>query len=177
MPRNRRTGVTLLEIMTVLTLAAIMMAMAFPRLSESRRTAQLAAARGQVETYLSVARSIAVRNGGKTQLVRNGNKLTIESDTGTGWVTMVKPLKLGDADVGLNSTTNVIAFDARGLATGLSATGEKFYLKIASGYGSNLQDSICVTRLGGVLDRSCGSAAAGISGGGSTGGGGITVTP
>ncbi len=159
MPRTPRTGVTLLEVMTVVTLAAIMMAMAFPRLSESRRAAQLATARAQVETYLSVARSIAVRNGGKTQLVRNGNKLTIEAETGTGWVTMVNPLKLGGgSDVGLTSTTTTIAFDGRGLATGLSATGEKFYLKIESGYGSDLQDSICVTRLGGVLDRGCGSA-------------------
>lgn len=158
MPRNRQ-GVTLFEVMTVVTLAAIMIAMAVPRLADGRRAASMAAARTKVESYITVARAIAVRNGGRTQLVRNGHTLTIEADTGTGWVTMVKPLKFGGtADVGLTSTTNTIAFDGRGLATGLSATGEKFYLKMESGYGSNVTDSICVTPLGGILGRGCGAA-------------------
>jgi Tfp pilus assembly protein FimT len=158
MPRNRE-GVTLFEIMTVLTLAALMMAFAFPQVRDARRAASMAAARTQVEAYIGVARAIAVRNGGKTQLVRSGNTLTIQADTGTGWVTMVKPLRLaGGSDVGLSTTTNTFAFDARGLATGLNAAGEKFYLKAESGYGSEVKDSICVTRLGGVLDRNCGSA-------------------
>lgn len=157
MLRNRQ-GVTLFEVMTVMTLAVIVIAMAIPRLANGRRAAAMAAARTKVESYIAVARAIAVRNGGRTQLVRSGHTLTIEADTGTGWVTMVRPLKFGgSSDVGLNSTTNTIAFDGRGLATGLSATGEKFYLRIESGYGSHVTDSICVTRLGGILGRSCGA--------------------
>ena len=156
MPRNRK-GVTLFEIMTVVTLAAIMMVMALPRLTEGRRAAAMAAARVQVESYLTTARAIAVRNAGKTQLVKSGNTLMIQADTGTGWITVVKPLELEGGYVKIKPSVNTIAFDSRGLATGLSATGEKFYLKIESGYGEGLKDSVCITHLGGLLDRKCGS--------------------
>jgi prepilin-type N-terminal cleavage/methylation domain-containing protein len=159
MLRNRK-GVTLFEVMTVLGLAAILLAMAVPQMSNSRRAAHMASARTQVEAYLGTARAIAIRNGGKTQLVRSGNTLTIEADTGAGYVTMLKPLKVGaGTDVGLNVTATTIAFDARGLATGLNATGEKFYLTVSSGYGAGLKDSVCISRLGALLDRNCGSAA------------------
>ena len=158
MLRNRK-GVTLYEIITVATLAAIMLAFAYPRMSEARRAAALASARTQVESYLALARTIAIRNGGKTQFVRNGNTLKIEADTGTGWVAVAKPITIDASAISLSGTASTIAFDSRGLATGLNAGGEKFYLTIVSAYGAGMKDSICVTRLGALLDRNCGAAA------------------
>jgi prepilin-type N-terminal cleavage/methylation domain-containing protein len=158
MLRNRK-GVTLFEIMTVMTLAAILMAITFPHMKDTRRAASMQSARTQVESFLSIARSIAVRNGGKTRLVRTGGKLEIEADTGTGWVTVVRPVHFGEvSNVKLESTVSTIEYDSRGLATGLAASGEKFYITAASGYGAGTKDSICITRLGALLNRTCGLA-------------------
>lgn len=192
MLRNRK-GVTLFEIMTVTTLAAIMLVVAVPKVAESRRAAAMAAARVQVESYMATARAIAVRNGGRTQLVRNGNTLTIQADTGTGYVTMAKPMQIDPSsklELGGTAATVTITFDARGLATGLNASGEKFYITVASGYGAGTKDSVCVTRFGALLDRSCGKSPPiaeivepdiSLPGGGGgislPGGGGISITP
>ena len=155
MVRNRK-GVTLFEIMTVMVLAALVMAFAFPHMKDTRRAASMQSARTQVESYLSVARAVAIRNGGRTRLVQTGHKLEIQADTGTGWVTVVQPVKFNEvSNVHLDATVSTINYDSRGLATGLSATGEKFYLTAASGYGAGTKDSICVTRFGALLNRSC----------------------
>jgi Tfp pilus assembly protein FimT len=158
MLRNRK-GVTILEIMTVMVVAALMMAVAFPHMKDTRRAGSMQSARTQVESYLSVARAIAIRNGGRTRLVHNGNSLRIESDTGTGWVTVVRRLPFDEvSNVKLDATANTIVYDSRGLAIGLSATGEKFYITAKTGYGAGTVDSICVTRFGALLDRTCGLA-------------------
>jgi Tfp pilus assembly protein FimT len=168
MLRNHK-GVTLFEIVTVTTLAAIMMVVALPKVAESRRAAAMASARLQVESYLAAARETAKRNGGKTQLVHSANTLTIQADTGTGWVTIGRPIQLdASSNIALTSalasttaaTTGTIAFDGRGIASGLNAGGAKFYFTIASGYGAGMQDSLCLTRFGAVLDKKCGQAAA-----------------
>jgi prepilin-type N-terminal cleavage/methylation domain-containing protein len=173
MLRNRK-GVTLFEIMTVMVITAIVMVVAVPRVGSSRHAAAMAAARTQVESYLATTRAIATRNGGRTQLVRSGNTLTIQADTGTGYVTMVKPMQIdASSNITLGGTaTAPIAFDARGIASGLNASGEKFYLTVSSGYGAGMKDSVCITRFGAVLDRNCGATVS-TSGGDSTGGGGI----
>jgi len=158
MLRNRK-GVTLFELMTVVVIAGVMMLVALPRMSESRKSAGMSSARTQVESYLATARAVAIRNGGKTQLVRYGNTLMIQADTGTGWVTVVRPVELGAKNISITPSVNAMAFDARGLATGLNATGEKFYIQIASGYGAGTKDSVCITRFGAVLDRKCGQPA------------------
>src|SRR3712207_6233559 len=146
--RRNRKGVTLFEVMTVMVLGALMLAMAVPRLRESRRSAMMAAARTQVESYVTTARAIAIRNGGKTQIVKTDNSLMIQADTGTGWITVVQPVAFGGGTVSVKPTANTIAFDARGLATGLNAAGEKFHLKDEFGSGSEKRDSVCITSLG-----------------------------
>ena len=160
MLRNRK-GVTLIEIMTVVFMATIMMAVAFPHLKDTRRAASMQSARVKVESYLALARAVAIRNGGRTRVVQNGNKLTIQADTGSGWFAVGQPLRFDDAsNVKLDATVSEIVYDARGLATGLDAGGERFYLTPRSGFGAGTKDSVCVTRLGLVLDRNCGLAVA-----------------
>jgi prepilin-type N-terminal cleavage/methylation domain-containing protein len=156
MLRNRK-GVTLLEIMTVVVMAAIMMAITFPHMKDTRRASSMQSAKTQVESYLAVARAVAVRNGGRTYLIRSGNTLQIMADTGTGLVLVVRPVQLDSvSNVLLGATRDTVVYDSRGLATNLSATGERFYITAASGYGAGTKDSVCVTRLGLVLDRKCG---------------------
>jgi Tfp pilus assembly protein FimT len=162
MSRNRK-GVTLIEIMAVVVLAILMTAIAFPHLKGTRRAATMQSARTQVESYLAIARSIAIRNGVRSFLIREGNTIRIMADSTNGAiVTVVRPVHLDSiSNVLLTSssgrTADTIIYDNRGLAVNL-ATTQRVYIRAASGYGAGTTDSICVTRLGLVLDRNCGLA-------------------
>jgi prepilin-type N-terminal cleavage/methylation domain-containing protein len=157
---RNRNGFTLFEIMTVVVMLAIMVAIALPRMSVAKRAASMESARAQVESYISAARAIAIRNGGRTQLVQTGNTMYVQADTGTGWITVVKATRFNQStNVAVSATVGSILFDARGLATGLNAAGEKFYITGQSVYGTTVRDSICITRFGAPLDRRCGVAA------------------
>lgn len=163
MLRNRK-GVTLIEIMTVVVMVILMTAVAFPKLKETRRAASMQSAKTQVESYLSVARSVAVRNGVRAFLIRDGNTMRILADSTNGQlVTVVRPFQLDSvSNVVLSNaagtSADTIGYDSRGIAVNLAGT-TKFYLTVRSGvYGAGTKDSICVTRLGLVLDRNCGLA-------------------
>jgi prepilin-type N-terminal cleavage/methylation domain-containing protein len=160
MLRNRK-GVTLMEIMTVVVLTSVIMAITFPSMKDTKRAASMQSARTQVESYLAVARSVAVRSGVRAYLVRNGNTLTILADSANGPVPVVRSINLDEVSgVLLTSssglTADTIVYDNRGIATNLGASGGKFYLTFARGYGAGAKDSICVTRLGATLDKQCG---------------------
>jgi prepilin-type N-terminal cleavage/methylation domain-containing protein len=161
MLRNRK-GVTLVEIMTVVVVSAVVMAIVFPSMKDTRRASAMQSARSQVESYLAVARSVAIRNGVRAFLIREGNTIRIMADSVNGTiVTVVRPIQLDSvSNVTLGATKDTIIYDARGFAVNLSASGERFYITVASGYGAGATDSICVTRLGLVLDRKCGLSVA-----------------
>jgi Tfp pilus assembly protein FimT len=156
MLRNRK-GVTIIEIMTAVVLAIIMTAIAFPHLKDTRRASSMQSARTQIESYLTVARSVAIRNGVRAFLIRDGNSIRIMADSANGvFVTVVRPIQLDSvSNVTLGATKDTIIYDSRGIAVNLDGT-QKFYITAASGYGAGTKDSICVTRLGLVLDRNCG---------------------
>jgi prepilin-type N-terminal cleavage/methylation domain-containing protein len=164
MLRNRK-GVTLIEIMTVVVLVTIVMAVTFPAMKDTRRAASMQSARTQVESYLTVARSVAIRNGVRAFLIREGNTLRIMADSTNGLVTVVPPIQLDSLSHIVLSTlsgkdADTVIYDNRGLAVNLDGT-QKIYLTVASGYyGEGMRDSICVTRLGLVLDRKCGLSVA-----------------
>jgi hypothetical protein len=158
MLRNHK-GVTLMEITTVLTLMAAMMMVGLPKMRETRRSASMSSARTKVESYLTVARSVAIRSGVRSVLIRQGNTLKIMADSANGLVVVVQPIQLDTAaGIKLEVTRDTLIYDARGLAMNLSTAGEKFYIT-ASNYGAAAKDSICVTRLGLILDRKCGLVA------------------
>lgn len=163
MLRNRK-GVTIIEIMTVVTMAILMTAIAFPSLKNTRRASSMMSARAQVQSYLSVARAIAIRNGVRSILIREGHTIRILADSANTLVAVVRPIRLDSLSNVLLSTSSgrgadTIVYDNRGMAVNLDGT-QKIYLTVADGqYGAGMKDSICVTRLGLVLDRNCGLAA------------------
>jgi Tfp pilus assembly protein FimT len=159
MLRNRK-GVTLIEIMTVVCMAAIVMAIVFPSMNNTRRASSMQSAKAQVQSYLAVARTVAIRNGGRAYLIRRDNTIRIMADSANGTiVTVVRPVDFDAVSkVTLGATKDTIIYDSRGIAVNLDGT-KKFYITAASGYGAGTKDSICVTRLGLALDRNCGLAA------------------
>ena len=152
-----RKGFTLTELMAVVFLAILMMAIAFPKLKETRRAASMQSARTQVRSYLTVGRGVAIRTGVRSFVIRNGNTLTVKADSATSLVTVIRPIQLDSvSNVTLGATKDTVIYDSRGMATNL-ASGAKFNITVASGIGAGTTDSICVTRLGLVLDRNCGA--------------------
>ena len=160
MVRNRK-GFTIIEIMAVVVMIILVTAIAFPKLKETRRAASMQSARTQVESYLTVARSVAVRNGVRSVLIRNGNTFQILADSTNTLVTVVRPIKFDEVSQVTLSSDNpnppdTIFYDPRGLATNLAGM-RKFYITVKSGtYGAGVMDSVCVNRLGLVLNKNCG---------------------
>jgi Tfp pilus assembly protein FimT len=156
-PRNRR-AVTLIEIVAAVVLAIVATAIVLPKLGHTRRASQVQSARTQVESYLSAARSVAIRTGVRAVLIRQGNTIRVMADSATGLVTVVRPIRIDSVlQVSLGATRDTIIYDSRGLATNLASSGERFY--ITSAVDPGVKDSICVTRLGLALDRKCGLVA------------------
>jgi type II secretory pathway pseudopilin PulG len=160
MLRNRR-GFTIIEIMTVVVMVILVTAITFPKLKETRRAASMQSARTQLESYVATARSVAVRNGVRAYLVRKNSQMRVMADSANTLVTVVRAIDFREvSNVNLSSDAatdpDTIIFDARGIATNLTA-GRKFYITVATGqYGAGTVDSLCVTRFGMVLDRNCG---------------------
>ena len=160
---RNRGGFTIIEAMTAVSMAVLMTAMSLPKLKETRRAASMQSAKAHVQSYLSVARAMAIRSGARTILVRSGNSLKIVVDSATTTAVVVRPMALDTvSNVTLSSSNgtsaDTIIFDPRGFAS--LPEMRKFYIT-ASGYGAGTRDSLCVTRLGFVLGRTCGAPAAG----------------
>jgi prepilin-type N-terminal cleavage/methylation domain-containing protein len=166
MLRNRK-GVTLLEIMTVVVMGAVVMAITVPSMKNAGRASSMSSAKSRVESSLAMARSVAIRNGVRSLLVRDGNSIKILADSvnSTGVVAneivMVVPtIRFEGFALSSSSgeTVDTLVYDSRGLATNLDASGIKFILTQTSGYGEGSSETVCITRLGLVLDRNCGLA-------------------
>ena len=113
--RSRR-GVTLLELLVALTMAAILFAIAIPRLGESIARHATRAAAGDVSSMLSAARQIAATTTGGAAVGFHSPSATVRlivpGDT-------VRTLALRSLHgVALRATRDSIAYDARGIGYG-----------------------------------------------------------
>lgn len=156
-PSSLRQGFTILEIAVVLIMAAVMMLLAFPRVVALQRRTNIVSARQQLESYIGVARLTAIRRGSTARVVRVGNTIKVTVDSSAAQATILRPFDFGNAyRVILSSTTDSIVYISRGTAKGLSTSGEKFYITADSTKIGSGKDSVCVTRLGLILDIGCG---------------------
>jgi type IV fimbrial biogenesis protein FimT len=99
-PRGRSTqrGVTLIEVMIVLGIAAIILAFAVPNLREFVARNRLDGAAQDVMATLQFARSEATRRGAQVTLLLNGTAGS--KDWGSGWSMFVDADRDGAFDVG-----------------------------------------------------------------------------
>ena len=147
----KRAGFTLIEMMVVVAMISIMVAIAAPRVRTIRDRSNLRAARDEVATALSVARSAAVQKGTVATFIVRHDTVRVALNKGLGQV-MLPPraldvlygveLKPADADTAMT-------FDSRGFVP--DRTGPvTYYLTVAG-----LKDSLCVSRLGIVTKKGC----------------------
>jgi prepilin-type N-terminal cleavage/methylation domain-containing protein len=147
---RRRSGFTLIEMMTVLVIFGTITMLAMPRLQGVRARASLRSAQTQTRTYLMQARAVALQRGREARFVRNGNTISVTVDSSGTQVVYARPHDLQlEAGVALSATRDEIAFDPRGFAMGTSAMER---VRLTRG---TLVDSVCVTRLGKVIYRGC----------------------
>ena len=154
--RSRR-GFSLLELMAVIVLAAVIAMVSVPKVRAVQRGAGISSAKLQLRTYLATARATAVRRGGTARLVRTGNTVTVTVDSSATQAVVLRSFDFNkNYTVLLSGTVDSVVFGARGLATNLGASGEKFYIVADSIRVGRGRDSVCITRLGLVLETGCG---------------------
>jgi prepilin-type N-terminal cleavage/methylation domain-containing protein len=152
-----RRGFSLLELMAVIVLAAVIAMVAVPKVRAVQRGAGINSAKLQLRTYLAAARATAVRRGGTARLVRTGNVLVVTVDSSATQAVVIRPFDFNrNYSVLLSGTVDSVVYGARGLATNLGTTGEKFYIVADSIRVGRGRDSVCLTRLGLVLETGCG---------------------
>lgn len=145
-----RPGFTAIEMALATTIVGIVTAIAYPKLTSIREQSELQGAKRQVITQLAGARTSAIQRGRSVDLrtVGGGVWLTIED----GGTKIISPRIRVDETFGVSLTAShaIVSYDARGYATSLPVAGAKFVLARGA-----MKDSVCITRLGVVLQE-CG---------------------
>ncbi len=98
-PARRRLGFTMIEVMLVITLIAILTAMAMPRVASTLRSIQVRRAAAIVAADMEAAFTLAARNRKPMRITWDGaTNYTVADRTG-GTVRLTRGL-VGDSDIG-----------------------------------------------------------------------------
>jgi len=83
--QREELGFTLLELITTVTVAAILMTVAVPSFFNTMRNSRAAANANELVSALSVARSEAIRRGARVSVCRSSNGTTCNMAAGASW--------------------------------------------------------------------------------------------
>ncbi len=148
---QRRTGITLVEVLLVIGITGILLAFALPPAAAAVRAADVRSARQKIAASIVRARSAAIQHGRRAEFIRAGNIISVTVQAGNVQERVGAPINLNDTHgVNLVASRDTIAFDPRGFAIGL---GSLQTFVVTKGV---LSDSVCVTRMGQVTLRGCG---------------------
>lgn len=138
---QRRAGVTLAELLTVVTVASIVCAASFPRVSRLLDRIHVSGATTEIVSSLAVARHLAVMRGGRS---------SVRFDEARGWITVrvdrdtVRLRRLGDSHgVTIRASRDSLAYHPNGL--GLGAANLSVIVR-----RGRAADTVFVSRLGRV---------------------------
>jgi prepilin-type N-terminal cleavage/methylation domain-containing protein len=145
-----RFGYTLTEMLAVLVIFGVVTSLSIPRMHGISSRAGVSSARLQTAIYQTQAREAALQRGREARFVRTGNILKVTIDSAGTQVLLVPAHNLqSEHKVTVTSSRDTIKFDPRGFAIGTNAI-EKF-VTVRDG----LRDSVCVTKMGKVIQRGC----------------------
>jgi type IV fimbrial biogenesis protein FimT len=155
MPENQRRGFTLMEAIIVMTVMAIVAAIAGPKLSAAlhRRTSSSAA--DQFVVTHSLARATALRYGRVAQLHIDAGtrRFWVDVDTSANGLgqraTIAYVRDVSGSGLSMTSTRTVVCFDARGMAS-TSGSCEAGDMQVIFSDGATA-DTVRTTILGRVL--------------------------
>lgn len=147
--RATRRGVTMPELLIVLSLLGILSLIAFPSFARSSDRLGVRSSKQRIASYLAVSRAAAIQHGRVARFVRTGNTIKVLVDSANTQGTFAPVIDLGQEGVTLTPTRDTIAFDPRGLAFGFTGTARLVVQK-----GSSL-DSVCVMGMGRISTTGC----------------------
>jgi prepilin-type N-terminal cleavage/methylation domain-containing protein len=153
--RSRRGGFTMLELLVVLSVAAVLVAITGKGLASAFAGNSRSSAVRVVGTTLFQARAIAIQRSRQSWLVRNGNTIQILGDSSGTKVQLGTIVDLNQrygvtlSSVSTPTGRDTVSFDPRGLITGTTTA-----YKIIITKGTNA-DTVCVTGLGNTRSRGC----------------------
>ena len=152
-PAPRRRGVTLTEMIVVLTVLGVVAAVLMPTLRKSFASNTRHSARREAISYLYLAQATAVQYSRRSWFIRSGNTLKVIVDSSGSYIQRGKTLDLNQSfGATLTATpSDTVAFDPRGFAI-LSGTTPKFIVTVASTTGA---DTMCVTGLSRIATTGC----------------------
>ena len=148
--RSHRSGFTLLELTIALSIALVLVSLAAPRLRRARERAILSNTHDYLVSSLATGRAAAIQRGRRVDVVITGGLIKLAD--GTSSAVIGQPVRLDSTQVSISATSGTISFDSRGFATGLPMAGATYVLT-----RGDRVDSVCVTRLGMIMERGCGS--------------------
>ncbi len=154
--RKKRAGISLAEVLVVITIVGVLYMVVSPRIADVRSRASLRAARQELVSAFAAARSSAMQKGKPSTLTLTSSTATVSVLSGLAG-TAVQIYSVG-FDKGLNSSLSGVAgspmtvsFDAHGLLTGVVAGSTQKY-RLLNG---TVADTLCISAAGVILSRSC----------------------
>ena len=148
-----RRGVTLTEMIVILTIVGVMMAFLMPTLRQTFSSNTRHSAGREARSYLYRAQATAVQFSRRSWLIRSGNTLKVLVDSSGTVVQRGATMDLNKSfGATLTQTPNdTILFDPRGFPL-LSGTTPRLILTVGT---STAADTVCITGLSQILAKGC----------------------
>jgi type IV fimbrial biogenesis protein FimT len=163
--RTNHHGFTLLELMTALAVLGVLVALAAPSFKQFSANSRIAATANSLANALAVARTEALRQSMPVAICASSDaqtcKLGNRNDWSTGWIvftdnsgttgvldstdTLIQTWPAPGGNVSVNSTSNYLEFNARGMSALGAATTLTAWVPGCTG---NNQSQIVVTVAG-----------------------------
>lgn len=147
---RRRSGFTLIEILTVMAIMAVMAMLVLPKFGNMNDRNQMRSARDGLVSRLAAARAAAIATGRPATFELTGNNVTVwlRTPTKTEKKGMAIDLynQFGTRNAGGDAS---VTFDGRGIST---SAATRIYL-----VRRLVKDSLCISKLGLVHRHGCAS--------------------
>lgn len=154
--KRERHGVSLIEMLVVVSICALTTALALPNLAAARDGAGRRAAHQVLEGAIAATRAAALQKGKTATLTiaANAATVTVLSGAANSSVTVMGPVRFSptfNATIEvLNSSPTVITYNGRGLLTPTPFEPLVYRVKVG-----NSSDTVCVSPAGVILSRGC----------------------
>ena len=146
-----------MEILIVVVIVGVLSIMTAPRIKSARDSYSVGAARERVTAAVAAARAAAIHSGRESLFLTSGQYISVwtKNPTTGFWQQQLPMQNIGSAHDGVQlqlagSGWSYVWFEPRGLTKYRPSSTTVFRL-----VGSTKRDSVCVSRLGQILPRSC----------------------
>lgn len=155
-PRHGITsrGITLIEMLFVMTIIGLLVLMAMPKLRHLKQSADLLSAGSHIARAIETTRQAAIMRSRPAYFRLDNEAIWAVVDTsGKGDTLMLLPKLYLDSAYDVHVTSPTVAtsikYDARGVAIQTERTVFRFQ------HSGGIEDSVCVTKLGTTVRRVC----------------------